>query len=64
MWREYSLRVLLKKKKKRISIFQAIDELVCSKNPNLLLKLLVLRSWGWDLTIVGGQPKTPMVTSI
>jgi hypothetical protein len=23
-----------------------------------------LRSWGWDLTIEGGQPKTPIVLSI
>jgi hypothetical protein len=23
-----------------------------------------LRSWGWDLAIVGGQPNTPIVTSI
>jgi hypothetical protein len=47
-----------------ISIFQAIAELVSWKNPNLLLKFLVLRCWGWDLTIVGGQAKTPIVLSI
>jgi hypothetical protein len=34
-----------------------IDELVCSKNPKLLFYFSVLRSWGWNLTIVGGQPK-------
>jgi hypothetical protein len=47
-----------------ISIFQAIDELVCSKNPNLLFYFLVFRSWGWNLTIVGGQPKMIIVASI
>jgi hypothetical protein len=47
-----------------ISIFQAIDELVSSKNPNLLFLFQVLRSWGWDLTIVGRQPKTPIFASI
>ncbi len=34
-------------------------ELVCSKNPNLLFYFKVLISWGGNLTIVGGQPKTP-----
>jgi hypothetical protein len=47
-----------------IWFFQAIDELVNSKNPNFLFYCKVLRSWSWELTIVGGQPKTPTVASI
>jgi hypothetical protein len=47
-----------------ISVFQAIDELVCSKNPNWPFYFKDLRSWGWNLTIVGGQPETPIVSSI
>ncbi len=47
-----------------ISIFQGIHELVCSTNPNFLCYFYVLRTWGWDLTIMAGQPKTPIVTSI
>jgi hypothetical protein len=47
-----------------ISIFKAIDELVCYKIPNLLFYFYVLRSGGWNLTIMGGQPKMPIVASI
>ncbi len=47
-----------------ISIFQAIDNLDSSKNPNFLFFIWVLRSWGWDLTMVGKQPKTPIVAYI
>jgi hypothetical protein len=47
-----------------ISILQAIDELVCFKNPKLLFYFLVLRSWGWNLAIVAGQPKMPTVASV
>ncbi len=46
-----------------ISILQAIDELVCFKNPKLLFYFLVLRSWGWNLAIVAGQPKMPTVAT-
>ncbi len=48
------------------------DELVCprcmmisvicnSKNPNLLLQNQVMRSWVWNLTILGGQWKSAIV---
>jgi hypothetical protein len=47
-----------------ISIFQAINELKAPKIRICCSNSLVLRSWGWDLTIVGGQPKTPIVASI
>jgi hypothetical protein len=35
-----------------------------SRNSNLLFQIQVLRSWGWDLTMLGGQCKSAIVASL
>ncbi len=55
--------------------FQAIGELICCKcmgilvicssgNPNFSFQNQILRSWGWDLTMLGRQWKSTIVASV